>query len=164
MKKKIVFLGLLVGIFLMLSSCAIVEPQLDIVDTAVQNGNFTTLVDALTAADLVDTLRGTGPFTVFAPDDDAFAKIDATTLNNLIANVPDLTKVLTFHVVSGKFLAADVIGLTHLTSLEGSDLTITVAGSTVQIENATITLTDIECSNGVIHVIDSVMIPPSVTL
>ncbi|MBN2394944.1 MAG: fasciclin domain-containing protein, partial [Candidatus Atribacteria bacterium] len=81
---------------------------MDIVDTAIENGNFTTLVTALTAANLVETLRGTGPFTVFAPDDDAFAKINTTTLNALLADVPTLSKILTFHVVSGKYLAADV--------------------------------------------------------
>jgi uncharacterized surface protein with fasciclin (FAS1) repeats len=136
----------------------------NIVDTAVENGNFKTLVKALTAANLVETLKGPGPFTVFAPNDDAFAKVDLTTLSKLIADVPNLTKVLLFHVVSGEHLAADVVGMTQLASVEKSDLTIKVKGSTVQIENATITLTDIECSNGVIHVIDSVMIPATVAL
>ena len=136
----------------------------DIVDTAVENGNFKTLVKALTAADLVDTLKGPGPFTVFAPNDDAFAKVDPTTLSKLIADVPNLTKVLLFHVVSGEHLAADVVGMTKLASVEKSNLTVKVKGSTVQIENATIALTDIKCSNGVIHVIDTVMIPPTVAL
>jgi len=136
----------------------------DIVDTAVENGNFKTLVKALTAADLVDTLKGPGPFTVFAPNDDAFAKVDSATLGKLIAHVPNLTKVLLFHVASGEHLAADVAGMTQLASVEKSDLAVKVDGSTVQIENATITSTDIKCSNGVIHVIDSVMIPPTVVL
>jgi len=136
----------------------------NIVDTAIENGNFKTLVKALTAANLVETLKGPGPFTVFAPNDDAFAKVDPTTLSKLIADVPNLTKVLLFHVVSGEHLAADVVGMTQLASVEKSDLTVKVKGSTVQIENATIALTDIECSNGVIHVIDSVMIPPTVVL
>jgi len=140
----------------------------NIVDTAIENGNFKTLVKALTAANLVETLKGKGPFTVFAPNDNAFAKVDSKTLSKLIANVPNyvpnLTKVLLFHVVSGEHLAADVVGMTQLASVEKSDLTVKVKGSTVQIENATIALTDIKCSNGVIHVIDSVMIPPTVVL
>jgi len=159
MKKKIL-ISLLLVVALMFSGCFLLPTKSDIVDTAIENGNFGTLVTALTAAGLVETLKGAGPFTVFAPNDAAFAKIDATVLADLIADVPALTDVLLFHVVSGKYLAADVVGMTTLTSLEGSDLNITVTGSTVQIENATIILTDIECSNGVIHVIDSVMFPP----
>jgi len=161
MKKKIL-ISLLLVVALMFSGCFLLPTKSDIVDTAIENGNFGTLVTALTAAGLVETLKGAGPFTVFAPNDAAFAKIDATVLADLIADVPALTDVLLFHVVSGKYLAADVVGMTTLTSLEGSDLNITVTGSTVQIENATIILTDIECSNGVIHVIDSVMFPPVV--
>ncbi|MFO7891201.1 MAG: fasciclin domain-containing protein [bacterium] len=165
MKRFLLVFVFLVAV-LFFSGCAIFqpEPELDIVDTAIQNGNFTTLVGALTEADLVTTLRGSGPFTVFAPTDDAFDKIDPAVLSDLVADVPKLTKVLTFHVVSGEYLAADVVGMTSLTSLEGSDLNINVTGSTVQIDGAVITITDIECSNGVIHVIDSVMIPPTVTL
>ena len=161
MKKKIL-ISLLLVVALMFSGCFLLPTKSDIVDTAIENGNFGTLVTALTAAGLVETLKGAGPFTVFAPNDAAFAKIDATVLADFIADVPALTDVLLFHVVSGKYLAADVVGMTTLTSLEGSDLNITVTGSTVQIENATIILTDIECSNGVIHVIDSVMFPPVV--
>jgi uncharacterized surface protein with fasciclin (FAS1) repeats len=164
--KKILVIVLFLAAMVLFNGCAIFqpEPELDIVDTAIQNGSFTTLVTALTEAELVTTLKGTGPFTVFAPTDAAFAKVDSTTLTNLLADKPTLTKVLTYHVVSGKYLAADVVAMSTLTSVEGSDLTITVTGSTVQIDGATITTTDIECSNGVIHVIDSVMIPPTVTL
>jgi uncharacterized surface protein with fasciclin (FAS1) repeats len=164
--KKILVIILFLAAIVFFNGCAIFqpEPELDIVDTAIQNGSFTKLVSALNEAELVTTLKGTGPFTVFAPTDAAFAKIDSTTLTNLIADKPKLTKVLTYHVVSVKYLAADVVGMSTLTSVEGSDLTITVTGSTVQIDGATITTTDIECSNGVIHVIDSVMIPPTVTL
>ncbi len=162
--KKGLFIILFMVIAILFSGCSIFEPELDIVDTAIQNGNFTTLVSALTEADLVSTLRGTGPFTVFAPTDAAFAKIDATVLSDLVADKPNLTKVLTFHVVSGEYMAADVVGMTELTSVEGSDLVIDVSGSTVKIDVAEITITDIECSNGVIHVIDTVMIPPTVTL
>lgn len=163
MKKNLLII-LFFAVVLSFNGCSIFEPELDIVDTAIQNGNFTTLVSALTEADLVSTLRGTGPFTVFAPTDAAFAKIDATVLSDLVADKPNLTKVLTFHVVSGKYMAADVVGMTELTSVEGSDLVIDVSGSTVKIDVAEITITDIECSNGVIHVIDTVMIPPTVTL
>jgi len=162
--KKILVIVLFIATVVMLNGCAIIQPELDIVDTAIQNGNFTTLVTALTEAELVDTLKSPGPFTVFAPTDAAFDKVDSTTLTNLLADKPNLTKVLKYHVVSGKYLAADVLGMSTLTSVEGSDLAITVSGSTVQIDGATITTTDIECSNGVIHVIDSVMIPPTVTL
>ena len=162
--KKTILISFLLVVVLMFNGCFLFPSKSDIVDTAIENGNFTTLVTALTAAGLVETLRGAGPFTVFAPNDAAFAKIDPTALANLIADVPALTKVLLFHVVSGEYLAADVVGMTMLTSVEGSTLNITVAGSTVQIENATITLTDIECSNGVIHVIDTVMIPPTVAM
>jgi len=164
MMKKILVTVLFLATIVFFNGCSIFQPEMDIVETAIDNGNFTTLVSALTEANLVSTLQGTGPFTVFAPTDAAFAKIDSTTLTDLVADKPNLTKVLTYHVVSGKYLAADVVGMTTLTSVEGSDLTITVTGSTVQIDGATITTTDIECSNGVIHVIDSVMIPPTVTL
>lgn len=164
--KKVLLVFLFLAAIVFFNGCAIFqpEPELDIVDTAIQNGNFTTLVGALTEAELVTTLRGTGPFTVFAPTDDAFAKIDPAVLSDLVADKPNLTKVLTFHVVGGKYLAADVVGMTSLASLEGSDLVIDVSGSTVKIDVAEITITDIECSNGVIHVIDTVMIPPTVTL
>ena len=162
--KKILLLSLILIVAVAFNGCLMPETLPDIVDTAIADGNFTTLVQALTAADLVETLRGEGPFTVFAPDDAAFAKVDATTLTNLIADVPNLTKVLLFHVVSGKLMAADVVAETELTSVEGSPLAIVVAGSTVTIDVATITATDIECSNGVIHVIDTVMIPPTVEL
>lgn len=164
--KKVLLVFLFLAAIVLFNGCAIFEPEpeLDIVDTAIQNGNFTTLVSALTEAELVATLKGPGPFTVFAPTDDAFAKIDSAVLSDLVADKPTLTKVLTFHVVSGKYLAADVVGMTSLTSLEGSDLVIDVAGSAVKIDVAEITITDIECSNGVIHVIDTVMIPPTVVL
>jgi len=163
MKKNLLII-LFMGIVILFSGCSIFEPEpeMDIVDTAIQNGNFTTLVSALTEAELVETLRGPGPFTVFAPTDDAFGKIDPAVLADLVADKPNLTKVLTFHVVSGKYLAADVIGMEKLTSLEGSDLVIDVSGSAVKIDVAEIVITDIECSNGVIHVIDTVMIPPTV--
>jgi uncharacterized surface protein with fasciclin (FAS1) repeats len=135
------------------------EKPKDIVDTAIDAGSFSTLVTALEAADLVDTLKGAGPFTVFAPTDDAFNALPTGVLDDLLGNVTALTEVLTYHVVSGKYMAADVVALTSLTTIQGDDLAITVTGTTVQIDGATVVQTDIETSNGVIHVIDAVLIP-----
>jgi uncharacterized surface protein with fasciclin (FAS1) repeats len=132
---------------------------LDIVQTAQYVGSFSTLVTALEAADLVDTLKGAGPFTVFAPTDDAFDALPTGVLDDLLGNVTALTEVLTYHVVAGKYMAADVVALTSLTTIQGDDLAITVTDTTVQIDGATVVQTDIECSNGVIHVIDAVLIP-----
>ncbi|ATX78151.1 MULTISPECIES: fasciclin domain-containing protein [Reinekea] len=129
----------------------------DIVDTAVAAGSFTTLVTAVQAADLVATLKGKGPFTVFAPNDAAFAKIPAATLNGLVADKEALTGVLGFHVVSGKFLAADVVGLDEVTTITGSTLTIKVMGGSVYVNGSLVIATDIATSNGVIHVIDTVI-------
>jgi uncharacterized surface protein with fasciclin (FAS1) repeats len=130
-----------------------------IVQTAVENGSFTTLVKAVTAAGLVDTLSGTGPFTVFAPTDEAFAKIPAETLNAVLADKAQLTKILTYHVVAGKVMAADVTGMTSAATVEGSTIAIKTVDGKVMINDATVVMTDVECSNGVIHVIDSVLMP-----
>jgi transforming growth factor-beta-induced protein len=134
----------------------------DIVETAADDGSFTTLVTALEAANLVDTLKGTGPFTVFAPTDDAFNALPSGVLDDLLANVTALTEVLTYHVVSGKYMAADVVTLSALTTVQGDDLTIDVTDTTVKIDGATVVQTDIETSNGVIHVIDIVVVPGGV--
>ena len=133
----------------------------DIVDTAIADGNFTTLVAALQAADLVETLRGEGPFTVFAPTDTAFAKLPAGTLDSLLEprNKSKLAGILTYHVVSGKVMAADVVNLTSASTVNGKAVMIAVEGHTVMVNNAKVTQTDIECSNGVIHVIDAVLLP-----
>lgn len=132
----------------------------DIVDTAIAAGSFTTLVTALKAAGLVETLKGEGPFTVFAPTDDAFAKIPGADLEALLKDKDALTKVLTYHVVPGKVMAADVAGLTEATTVQGQSIAIdTEAG--VKVDNATVIKTDIVTSNGVIHVIDSVIMPKS---
>lgn len=133
----------------------------DIVDTAIAAGSFTTLAKALTAAGLVETLKGAGPFTVFAPTDAAFAKLPAGTLDNLLKpeNKEKLKAILTYHVVSGKVLAADVVKLKKAKTVNGQELNIMVMGSTVMVNNATVTQTDIMCSNGVIHVIDAVVMP-----
>ncbi len=130
----------------------------DIVDTAIEAGNFNTLVEAVKAAGLVDTLKGDGPFTVFAPTDDAFAKIPAEQLNALLADKEQLGKVLTYHVVPGKVMASDVVSLTSATTVEGSEISIAAADS-VMVNDARVVMTDIETSNGVIHVIDTVILP-----
>ncbi len=141
------------------TTVAAAEEMMDIVDTAVADGRFTTLVTALEAADLVDTLKGDGPFTVFAPTDDAFAALPEGTVEGLLEDIPALTDILTYHVVSGKVLAADVVGLDSATTLQGTDVAVTVDGDTVLINDAQVIITDIETSNGVIHVIDAVLLP-----
>ncbi len=134
-------------------------PAADIVDTAVSAGSFKTLVKAVQAAGLVETLKGPGPFTVFAPTDEAFAKLPAGTLESLLANPEQLKQVLTYHVVAGKVMAADVVKLKEAKTVQGSSAKIKVMGSTVMIDNATVVKTDIACDNGVIHVIDTVILP-----
>ncbi|WP_211234101.1 fasciclin domain-containing protein [Chitinilyticum litopenaei] len=130
----------------------------DLVDTAVGAGQFTTLVTAVKAAGLVDTLKGPGPFTVFAPTDAAFAKVPKADLDALLKDKAKLTKVLTYHVVPAKVLAKDVkAGPVKMVS--GDTATIAVANGKVMIDNATVTATDVKASNGVIHVIDTVIIP-----
>jgi len=130
----------------------------DIVDTAVSAGSFTTLVAAVTAAGLVDTLKGAGPFTVFAPTDEAFAKLPAGTVEALLKDIPKLTKILTYHVVAGKVMAADVVKLTSAKTVEGSEVKID-ASSGVKINDSTVTTADVVADNGVIHIIDSVLLP-----
>ncbi|MBY6205356.1 fasciclin domain-containing protein [Halomonas denitrificans] len=131
----------------------------DIVDTAVEAGSFNTLATALEAAGLVETLKGEGPFTVFAPTDEAFAKIPSEQLNALLADQEQLTAVLTYHVVAGKVTAADVVELDSATTVQGSDIDISVTDSGVMVDDANVVTTDIMASNGVIHVIDTVLIP-----
>jgi transforming growth factor-beta-induced protein len=133
----------------------------DIVDIAVADDRFETLVAALQAADLVDTLKGAGPFTVFAPTDDAFNKLPAGTLNSLLQDIPALKNVLLYHVVSGKVMAADVVKLTSATTVLGKNVTVKVEQGNVYINDAKVIITDIKASNGVIHVIDTVLIPPA---
>ncbi|MGQ9917588.1 MAG: fasciclin domain-containing protein [Bryobacteraceae bacterium] len=134
-------------------------PAADIVDTAVSAGNFNTLVKAVQAAGLVNTLKGPGPFTVFAPTDEAFAKLPAGTLESLLANPEQLKQVLTYHVVAGKVMAADVVKLKEAKTVQGSAAKIKVSGGNVMIDNAKVIKTDIACDNGVIHVIDTVILP-----
>ena len=139
----------------------------DIVDTAVAAGDFTTLTTALTAAGLVETLKGAGPFTVFAPTDEAFAALPTGALDTLLADASGALKsVLTYHVVPGKVMAADVITLNgqKVKTVNGAEITVNVDGSMVSLTDAkgntvNVTMTDIEASNGVIHVIDAVLMP-----
>lgn len=133
----------------------------DIVDTAVAAGQFNTLAAALEAAGLVDTLKGDGPFTVFAPTDAAFAKLPEGTVESLLKpeNREQLVSILTYHVVAGSVTAADVVKLNEATTVNGSNVEITVADGSVMVDNANVVKTDIMASNGVIHVIDSVILP-----
>lgn len=136
----------------------------DIVDTAVAAGSFNTLVAAVKAAGLVDTLKGDGPFTVFAPTDDAFAKLPAGTVEDLLKpeNKAKLAAILTYHVVSGKVMAKDVVNLSSATTVQGTDVSIMVKdGGVVLNESSNVVKTDIKTSNGVIHVIDTVILPSS---
>lgn len=133
---------------------------LDIVDTAVAAGTFNTLVAAVKEAGLVDTLKGAGPFTVFAPTDEAFAKLPAGTVEALLKDKAKLTAILTYHVVAGKVMAKDVAGMKSATTVNGASVAIDTANGVV-VGGATVVKADIETSNGVIHVIDTVMMPPS---
>ena len=135
----------------------------DIVDTAVSAGTFETLAAALGAAGLVETLKGEGPFTVFAPTDDAFAKLPEGTVDNLLKpeNKDQLTAVLTYHVVPGNVMAADVVKISEAETVNGAKINVTAKDGTVMINDATVTTADVEASNGVIHVIDTVLLPPS---
>jgi uncharacterized surface protein with fasciclin (FAS1) repeats len=134
----------------------------DLVDTAVAAGQFETLAAAIGAAGLVETLKGEGPFTVFAPTDAAFAKLPAGTIETLLRpeNKDRLTAILTYHVVPGRVMAADVVNLDEAETVNGKMVDISVDGGAVMLNDATVTATDIAASNGVIHVIDTVILPP----
>lgn len=142
---------------------AMKKTDADIVDVAVSAGDFNTLAAALEAAGLTETLKGKGPFTVFAPTDEAFAKLPEGTVETLLRpeNKEQLIAVLTYHVVPGKVTSADVVGLDSATTVNGASLTIAASGGNVKINQATIIKVDIPASNGVIHVIDEVVLPPS---
>jgi len=132
-----------------------------VVDVAVKDGRFTTLVAALKAAKLDTTLMGAGPFTVFAPTDAAFAKLPAGTVDALLKDIPALTRILTYHVVAGRVAAADVVKVTSAKTLNGLPVMVKVSGSTVKINDSTVQITDVAASNGLIHVVDTVILPPS---
>jgi len=137
------------------------SPAKDIVDTAVGAGSFNTLVAAVKAAGLVETLKGKGPFTVFAPTDDAFKKLPPGTLEDLLKpeNKEKLKGILTYHVVAGKVMAKDVVKMKSAKTVNGQSVTISMKDKDVMVDNAKVTKTDIACSNGVIHVIDTVVLP-----
>jgi len=130
----------------------------NIVEIAVSAGTFKTLVQAVQAAALVETLSGQGPFTVFAPTDDAFAKLPAGTVDSLLKDIPKLKDILTYHVVAGKVMSADVAGLTSTKTVQGKELSIDTKDG-VKVNEAKVIKADIEADNGVIHIIDSVLIP-----
>ena len=178
--KKFSVLAILLALVLVIGACAplatpaptaeptqapVVEPTPEpqpqtIVDIAVADGRFSTLVTALQAASLVDTLKGDGPFTVFAPTDEAFAKLPAGTVEALLADIPALTDILLYHVTNGKALAADVVELSTVDTLNGIPVKVTVMDGKVLLNEAQVVITDIAADNGVIHVIDSVLLPP----
>lgn len=164
LKRMLVTITTLLASLVMLSSAHAHNhgmKKTDIVDVAVENGSFTTLVAAVKAAGLVETLKGDGPFTVFAPTDDAFAKLPAGTVEMLLKpeNKDKLVAILTYHVVPGKVMAADVVKLDKATTVQGQDVMIKAYGGKVMVDNATVVATDVQASNGVIHVIDTVIMP-----
>lgn len=154
------FLALVLGMSAGTGAATADGPEKDIVDTAVAAGNFKTLVAAVKAAELVDTLKGKGPFTVFAPTDEAFAKIPTDKLETLLKDKSALTAVLTYHVVPGKVMAADVVKLNSAKTVQGKSIDIVTRDGKVTINGVNVVKTDIICGNGVIHVIDAVILPP----
>ena len=163
MKTRLTLTSLALAGIVAFASPAPAQQTRDIVDTAVAAGSFSTLAKALTAADLVDTLKGPGPFTVFAPTDAAFANLPPGTLDNLLKpeNKAMLRRVLTYHVVPGKVMAADAVKMTSAKAVSGDMLTIHATGDTVMVDKARVVKTDIVASNGVIHVVDAVLLPPN---
>jgi uncharacterized surface protein with fasciclin (FAS1) repeats len=163
MKTMLTFTSLALLWMMAMASPVRAQHTQDIVDTAIAAGSFNTLAKALTAADLVSTLKGPGPFTVFAPTDEAFAKLPAGTLENLLKpeNKAMLRRVLTYHVVPGKVMAADVVKLGSAKAVSGDALRINANSGTVSVNGSRVVKADIAASNGVIHVIDTVLLPPS---
>jgi uncharacterized surface protein with fasciclin (FAS1) repeats len=158
-KSALVALALLAAPATVSAQMAAPAPTKNIVQTAVDAGSFTTLAAALQAAGLVETLQGQGPFTVFAPTDAAFAKLPAGTVEALLKDIPRLRQILTYHVVAGKVEAKDVVKLTSANTVQGSAVSIRVVDGKVLIDNATVTTADVQASNGVIHIIDTVILP-----
>ena len=151
-------LAALAAVAVLGTSAKAADAPRDIVDTAVAAGSFKTLATALQAAGLVETLKGAGPFTVFAPTDEAFAKLPAGTLEGLLKDKARLTAILTYHVVPGKVMASDVVKLKSAQTVQGSSVMID-ATKGVKVDGANVVKADIACSNGVIHVIDAVILP-----
>ena len=166
-KQRLNVIGYTIAITaaLLLSTTAIAghhgEKKMDIVDTAVANGSFNTLAAALQAADLVGTLKSDGPFTVFAPTDEAFAKLPAGTVETLLKpeNKDKLVSILTYHVVAGKVKSAKVVKLDSATTVNGADVKISVRDGSVYVNGAKVIKADVYASNGVIHVVDTVLLP-----
>jgi uncharacterized surface protein with fasciclin (FAS1) repeats len=158
---KIATLGITVVTLMLSAGTHAQQDNKDIVETAAAAGSFKTLAKALQAADLVDTLKGPGPFTVFAPTDEAFAKLPAGTLNDLLKaeNKQKLQRILTYHVVNGRVSSADVVKVRTAKAVSGDTIDIDANGGTVRVDNARVVKTDIAASNGIIHVIDTVMLP-----
>ena len=170
--KRFRFAGVLVALALVAAACGgddaetttttVAAETGTIVDVATEAGSFTTLLAAADAADLVGTLQGEGPFTVFAPTDDAFAALGEETINSLLAQPEELSQILLYHVVSGSVVAADVVELSSASTVEGSPISIEVVdGGVVLNGSVNVVTTDIQASNGVIHVIDAVLLPNS---
>lgn len=136
-------------------------PKKDIVSTAIDAGIFNTLATALTEAGLVETLKGKGPFTVFAPTDEAFAKLPKETLGGLLKDKEALKKILLYHVVSGNVMSTDVVKLNEATTVEGSNVKISLVDGNVMVNDAKVIKADVKASNGVIHIIDTVILPPA---
>ena len=158
---KVASFALMLGVLAMAMPAASGSAQMDIVDTAVAAGSFKTLAAALQAAGLVDTLKGKGPFTVFAPTDEAFSKLPAGTVESLLKpeNKEKLKAILLYHVVSGDVTAAQVVKLSSAKTVDGQDLKLSVNEGTVMVNNAKVVKADVLASNGVIHVIDTVLLP-----
>ena len=158
---KTLFVGAAMAAFALSSGKQVQAQGKDVVDTAVAAGQFKTLAAALQAAGLIETLKGAGPFTVFAPTDEAFAKLPAGTVESLLKpeNKAKLTAILTYHVVAGKVMAADVVKLKDAKTVQGGSVKVMAMGGKVTIDNANVVKTDIVASNGVIHVIDTVLMP-----
>jgi len=162
MKKMVIrSMVALAAVTALVASTSVQAQQKDIVDTAVGAGSFKTLAAALQAAGLVDTLKGNGPFTVFAPTDEAFAKLPAGTVEELLKpeNKAKLTAILTYHVVPGKVMASQVTSLKEAKTVNGKNVKISTMGGAVMVDNAKVVKTDIAATNGVIHVIDTVILP-----
>jgi uncharacterized surface protein with fasciclin (FAS1) repeats len=159
MMKKVTLYALLISTTLLVGMCIGASSQKDIVDTAVAAGNFKTLVSAVQAAGLVETLKSAGPFTVFAPTDAAFAKIPKDKLAGLLANKTQLTAVLTYHVLPSKVMSTDLKNGMMVKTVQGENLTISLANGGVKVNNATVVQADIGSTNGVIHAIDTVLMP-----
>jgi uncharacterized surface protein with fasciclin (FAS1) repeats len=160
--RRIVTTALMFGFFVVLGNGPAVrgdDSPKDVVDTAAGAAQFKTLVTAVKAAELVETLKGDGPFTIFAPTDEAFAKVPKETLDALLKDKAALTSVLTYHVVPGKVMAADVVKLDSAKTVQGTKIKIEIKDGTVTINGVKVIKTDIVCKNGVIHIIDGVLLP-----